>query len=284
MTKTVQRLLIFFVGLPAVVSLIVFFPHYNHLAANIAVTVVSALGAVEFAVMLRKKEFSVNIPEAALLGALSPLSMTLSVSFGISDQITPAGFIIGASWLLMSGIVTHKDGDFSKVASRLAAGFSVMMYPGHFLSWIIRMCLFEHSNIVLMVFILTVMANDSLAWTAGMLFGKGNRGFLKVSPGKSAAGFAAGVLASVLVCTGAAWLIPGSFKPDQIHWFPSGIFLGLFSGAAVVLGDLSESAIKRCCEFKDSGSLIPGRGGMLDSLDSVCFTAPVFYVLYRFFF
>jgi phosphatidate cytidylyltransferase len=282
--KIIQRLLIFFMGIPAIVALIVFFPQYNHLAVNIAVIAVSSMGAAEFSHMLRKKQFAVSAPEAAVLGALSPLSMTLSVSFGISSQLTPAFFIVGASWLLASGIFFHKNGDFSQVLNRLAAGFSVMMYPGHFLSWIIRMSLFKHSVIVILIFILTVMANDSAAWAFGILFGKGNRGIFSVSPNKSIAGFAAGLLASVAVCVLAVCLIPAAFVPDKLHWLPAGIFLGFFSGIAVSLGDLAESAIKRCCDVKDSGFLIPGRGGVLDSVDSVAFTAPVFFMLYRFFF
>jgi phosphatidate cytidylyltransferase len=283
MKKIVQRLLIFFLGIPAAVSVIVFLPYRHHLAVNAVVIIISALGSVELARMLKKKGLSLHAAEAAVLGALSPLSMTLSVSFQISSQITPAFFIIGASWLLASGVFCHKD-DYSGVVSRLAAGFSVMMYPGHFLSWIIRMCLFRHSVTVLLMFIFTVMVNDSTAWAAGILFGKGNKGFFTVSPNKSIAGFAAGLLASVGVCVFAAALLPSAFDPDQIPRLPSGILLGLFSGIAVILGDLAESAIKRSCGVKDSGSVIPGRGGVLDSVDSLAFTAPAFFVLYRFFF
>jgi phosphatidate cytidylyltransferase len=282
--KLIQRLLIFFVGIPAVAALVVFLPQYNHLAVNIAVIAVSSIGAAEFALMLRKKGFFVHTAEAAVLGALSPLSMTLSVSFDISSQLTPVFFIVGASWLLVSGIFRHDNGDFSRVLYRLAAGFSVLMYPGHFLSWVIRMSLFKHSIAIILIFILTVMVNDSAAWAFGMLFGKNNRGIFAVSPNKSVAGFAAGLLASVAVCTGAVYLLPGAFDPDKLPRLPGGIFLGLFSGIAVTLGDLSESAIKRSCDTKDSGFLIPGRGGMLDSVDSVAFTAPVFFMLYRFFF
>jgi phosphatidate cytidylyltransferase len=304
--KLVQRLLIFFVGIPAVVALVVLLPQYNHLAVNIAVIAVSSIGAAEFSLMLKKKGFAVYTPEAAVLGALSPLSMTLSVSFGVSSQLTPAFFIVGASWLLVS-VIFHRGkgnggsnsigsnsdgnggsgnngGDFSGVLNRLAAGFAVLMYPGHFLSWIIRMSLFKYSVAVILMFILTVMANDSAAWAFGMLFGKGNRGFVPASPNKSIAGFAAGLLASIVVCTGAVYLIPGAFEPDKLPRLSGGMFLGLFSGIAVTLGDLAESAIKRCCDIKDSGSLVPGRGGMLDSIDSIAFTAPVFFMLYRFFF
>jgi phosphatidate cytidylyltransferase len=282
--KLLARLAIFFIGIPAVIAIIVFLPQYNHLAFNVVIIAISAIGAIEFALMLKQKGFPVYLSEAAILGALSPASMTLAVSFQISSQITPGFFILGAAWLLVSGSVLQKNGDFSQVLHRLAAGFSVILYPGHFLSWLIRMNLFRHSNFVLLIFILTVMANDSFAWFAGLLFGKNNRGLLKVSPNKSIAGFIAGLLASVTVCIYAAGRLSEVFDPDQIHWLPSAVFLGLFSGLAVILGDLAESAIKRSCGVKDSGNLIPGRGGILDSIDSIAFTAPVFFILYRFFF
>jgi len=53
--------------------------------------------------------------------------------------------------------------------------------------------------------------------------------------------------------------------------------IGLAMGILGQLGDLSESLIKRDCEVKDSGKILPGMGGMLDELDSLLFTAPVFY-------
>jgi phosphatidate cytidylyltransferase len=55
------------------------------------------------------------------------------------------------------------------------------------------------------------------------------------------------------------------------------ILLGLIFGIIGQLGDLSESLIKRDCEVKDSGKIIPGMGGILDEIDSLLFTAPVFY-------
>jgi phosphatidate cytidylyltransferase len=284
MIKIIQRLLIFFIGIPAVISLILFLPYHNHLALNIMIIIASSLGAAEFAMMFKKKGFPVHVPEAAILGALSPLAMTLTVSFDISGQLTEVLFIIGVTWLFVAEILFRGAGDFSPAINRLAAGFSVMMYPGLFLIWIIRMSLCENSGFVILLFMLTVFANDSIAWAAGVLFGRGNRGFLKVSPNKSIAGFAGGLIASIGVNVAAVCFFPRVFVPDQIPVLPSGRLLGFFCGIAVVLGDLAESLIKRSCDVKDSGFLVPGRGGILDSTDSIALTAPVFYVLYRFFF
>ena len=284
-SKIIQRLLIFFIGLPTVAVLIIFLPQYNHLALNIAVIAFSSVGAVEFALMLRSKGFPVYIAEAAILGSLSSVAATLIASFDTNTQITQSLFIIGASWVLVSVIFFDKwRGDFSLVLSRLAAAFSVMIYPGLLLSWVITMTSLKHSTIVIITFILTVTTNDSLAWVTGMLFGKNNRGIFSVSPNKSIAGYVGGMIASIGVCIIMAYTFPGVFIPDQIAKLPSAILLGFLSGISVILGDLAESAIKRSSGFKDSGKLLPGRGGVLDSTDSIALTAPLFYVLYRFFF
>ena len=283
--KIIQRLLIFFIGLPGVLSLVVFLPQYNHLALNIFIVFLSATGAVEFALMLRNKGFPVYVFEAGILGSLSAAAATLIVSFDTNEQITQFLFIIGASWVLVSEIFYHKARtDFSLVLSRLSSAFSVMIYPGLFLSWIITMSTLQHSTVVILTFILTVMANDSLAWVTGMLFGKNNRGIFSVSPNKSIAGYVGGMAASIGICIIMAYTVPNAFIPDHINKLPSVILLGFFSGITVIMGDLAESAIKRSSGFKDSGRLFPGRGGVLDSTDSVALTAPLFYVLYRFFF
>ena len=58
---------------------------------------------------------------------------------------------------------------------------------------------------------------------------------------------------------------------------PVALCLGMFLGICGQLGDLAESLIKRDCQVKDSGVFIPGLGGVLDVIDSLLFTAPVFY-------
>jgi len=283
--KIIQRLLIFFLGVPAVLALVILLPHNNHFILNVFIIIISSMGAVEFALMLKAKGFPVYILESAILGSLSPVAATLIVSFGTNGEITLSLFIIGAIWVLVTEIFYHKSrNDFSLVLNRLSGSFSVMIYPGLLLSWIINMSSLAHSTVILITFFLVVFANDSLAWVTGMLLGKNNRGIFSVSPNKSIAGYVGGMFGSIGVCAALAYFFPEAFIPDQIAKTPSVILLGFLSGVAVILGDLAESAIKRGSGFKDSGIIIPGRGGVLDSTDSIAFTAPIFYVLYRFFF
>ena len=283
--NVLQRLLVFFLGVPIVAALIILLPHYNHLALNIVVILVSSAGAVEFARMLKAKGLPVYITEAAILGSLAPLSATVIVSMETNIQFDKAFYILGASWVLVSEIFLYKSKtNYSNVISRIAAAFSIIIYPGLFLSWIIRLASLPHSTIIILCFALAVIANDSLAWFSGKLFGKNNKGIFSVSPNKSVAGYIGGMTASIAVCTALAYVYPEAFKPTLMAKLPSAILLGFFCGLTVILGDLAESAIKRSCGFDDSGSLIPGRGGVLDSTDSIALSAPLFYFLYVLFF
>jgi phosphatidate cytidylyltransferase len=279
MNKLVQRLLVFIIGLPLVVVLVLCLPQKNHIAANVAVVLLSALGAVEFADMLRKKGPAVSGPEAGILGSLAPAAMTAMVSFDRGGQAISLALAAGGSWLLISRIFAGA-GKFDAAISRIGSGFAVMIYPGLFMAWIVRMSLIPRSDMIILLFLLVVIANDSAAWAMGMLFGKNNRGIIPASPNKSIAGFIGGFAASILVCLGATRFAPEIF-PSRLGFPLSGIILGFVSGLAGTLGDLGESTMKRSATIKDSGTVIPGRGGVLDTIDSIALAAPVYYGLCR---
>jgi phosphatidate cytidylyltransferase len=156
-----------------------------------------------------------------------------------------------------------------------------MVYPGLFLAWLIQMGTFVNASLVILIFLLMAFGNDSMAWAMGMILGKGNRGIVAASPNKSVAGVVGGIVASILVGIGAEFFVTGAFIPRFLPPLVAGILLGIFTGGASSLGDLAESALKRSSGIKDSGDLIPGRGGVLDSIDSIALAAPVFFLTYR---
>ncbi|MDR2485511.1 MAG: phosphatidate cytidylyltransferase [Treponema sp.] len=283
MTKLMDRLLMFLIGVPAAISIILFLPHKHHLAANITVIILSALGAAEFAGILKKQSHPIGAVEAGILGISGPLAMTLAVSFGFTNQSVSIIFIAGASWLLVSRVFSSENA-LKDTTGRVTAGFAVMMYPGVFMTWIVRMTRLPRSEMVILIYLLIVFANDSAAWAAGLLFGKGNRGIINASPNKSLAGFIGGLAVSTLIGLGTVFYIPEVFHSKQIPSPVAGIILGFLSAAAATLGDLGESAIKRSSNVKDSGNIIPGRGGVLDTIDSLSLAAPVYYTSYWFLF
>jgi phosphatidate cytidylyltransferase len=284
MKKHAQRILIFILGLPFIAVIVLALPHYNHLLFNLLVAAFSSLGAAEFSAMLSNKKLCISKREAAVFGALPPLAMTLVVSFGVSGMLIPAVFAAVTAWLLLSR--TFSGGDsLDNFIYRFAAGLAALVYPGMLLAWIIRLShLGKNSGVIILTFVFMVFSGDGLAWALGMAFGKGNQGLVPASPNKSAAGFIGGIIAPIIVSVCAALILPGVFVPKCASIFGNpviaGFILGLLAGAAAILGDLGESAIKRSSGIKDSGSIIPGRGGVLDSIDSLALAAPVFYLVF----
>jgi phosphatidate cytidylyltransferase len=132
----------------------------------------------------------------------------------------------------------------------------------------------EGPYLVLYLFLLIWIA-DSAAYFAGRQWGS-NKLAPKVSPGKSWEGVI-GALFTVLVYAVIGAVLLGMFKNG---WFTAVMFLLLSVSTALVsvLGDLAESMFKRQVKIKDSGSLLPGHGGVMDRIDSVTAAAPWFSV------
>ena len=124
----------------------------------------------------------------------------------------------------------------------------------------------------LVMILAVVWACDMAAYLVGTHWGR-RRVTPRLSPGKSLEGFAAGLAAGL----GAA-LAVGYGLLGRSDW---GLLtlVGLLVGSAAVLGDLFESLLKRAVAAKDSGSLIPGHGGVLDRIDSLLFAFPVYHCL-----
>jgi phosphatidate cytidylyltransferase len=285
MTKIVKRLLVFFIGVPAVSAIVIFLPFYNHLVVNILVILFSAAGAVEFSTMLAKKKIHITKIEAFIFGALAPLALTLTISFNVPEWIIPLMLMLGAGWILLSKIFTQIE-KIDSVTGYITGGFAAIIYPGFFMFWLVKMTSWENPGIIILIFLFITFGSDSTAWLIGSLFFFFFRGIIAASPNKSIAGFLGGILGSVIVSTGASLIYPNLFIPrfDNIPVICMAIILGICTGVFAALGDLAESAIKRSCNFKDSGTLMFCRGGVLDSIDSIAAASPVFYLLFTLFF
>lgn len=135
---------------------------------------------------------------------------------------------------------------------------------------------YEGRNVLLILYLVTVaQLSDVLQYVWGKTLGR-HKIAPHVSPNKTWEGFVGGVLSATAIGAALWWITP--FTPLQAAGMSLAITLmGFFGG-------LTMSAIKRDRGVKDFGSLIEGHGGVLDRIDSICFAAPIFFHLTRYFF
>ena len=278
MRNTVKRVLLFFLATPALVAAIVLFPEPNHLIFNLIVVMAAGLAGMEVLSVFRASGLGAQgrMGIAFLCGALLPAAATARALTDSSTEVVLGPAVVLVAALLAGAAFTAKRGEFSRVLPALSAYFFAAVYPGLFASYGPRITELPYPTILLVVFLLSVFLNDSLAYVTGMLFGGKSRAILAVSPNKSLAGFAGGFIASIVVVLVAGAIAPRVF-PGSVG---ARVLFGAIIGAATILGDLAESALKRSADVKDSGNIIPGRGGVLDSADSPLYVAPIFYYLY----
>jgi phosphatidate cytidylyltransferase len=128
---------------------------------------------------------------------------------------------------------------------------------------------------LLLYFVLIVQLSDVLQYVWGKLFGR-HKIAPTLSPNKTVEGFAGGIASATAIGTALWWVTP--FSPLQAAAFSLLITLMGFFGGLVM------SAVKRDRGVKDYGNLIEGHGGVLDRIDSLCFAAPIFFHLVRYFY
>ena len=122
---------------------------------------------------------------------------------------------------------------------------------------------------LLLFLVFLTQLNDVAQYVWGKTLGR-NKALPEVSPGKTQAGFVGGVLTTLVM----AWLLAPWLTPLTTV---QSLAAGLLIGVAGFIGDVTISAIKRDLHVKDSGKLIPGHGGVLDRVDSLTYTAPLFF-------
>jgi phosphatidate cytidylyltransferase len=279
MTKNIiQRLLVFILGVPLFVFLVVFASFGRNFILALVVVAVQILCAGEASALFAVKKINVNKTyltilsvSAAVILYLSPLLSGLLPSRPSSLEMLLAVAMLG-SLAAIAPFAFAKVGTFEGILPEMAATLFVFFYCGILGSFLmyIATCFRQLAEPVF-TFTLMAFGNDSLAWLVGMTLGK-KRGVMAVSPGKSVAGFIGGFAGSIIAAFVAYNIFPNSGfgRPAAI------LFLGLLMGVSVILGDLVESALKRSAGVKDSSTLVPGRGGFLDSFDSLLFSAPIF--------
>ena len=176
--------------------------------------------------------------------------------------------------VLLSFLAVLFRSDFVEGAGRVARTVLGAILCGLFFSFIIRIYCRSEDVLTGAVFVFGVKLTDIGGYVVGSTIGRTK--FLKVSPNKTLEGFLAGFLLA-----GAWFGLAANFcDVDDLKfgWLP-GIALGIILAFSAAIGDLSESLLKRLYGVKDSGSLLPEFGGVLDIIDSFIFSGFVFWYL-----
>ena len=150
-----------------------------------------------------------------------------------------------------------------------------IIYIVFFFSHIILMKAFKDGFYYILILNIVVMVNDSAAYFGGVLFGKHKTKF-PVSPNKSWEGYLFGLSFSVIAMMVTGWIFEVYYDKPLFTLMESAV-LGVVLSLLGHTGDLVESAVKRDGTIKDSGSIIPGHGGMWDVFDAMIFSFPFFY-------
>ncbi len=229
----------------------------------------SAVGISEF--------YRMALPERKLEHWLAALagSALVFIPFAGNDRIFVSG--IGLLFIGFALLFLFRVRSIDSAASEVALALLAFLYIPFMLMHLVMLRQTPFGIQWLFVIMLIVMTNDSAAYYTGSAFGK-NRLYPLVSPKKSIEG-AIGGLAGSLCGT---LLAKFTFFPQLT--LTDAVMTALVIGVVGQTGDLFESLLKRSFGVKDSGTLIPGHGGVLDRLDSILFAAPVTYYYVLFFF
>lgn len=277
-----KRVVTAVVLIPVVLALVFLAPHWLF---TLAVALVAALAGWEYVGLAEKR--SVWPPRVALVIALLAL---FAVNFEWPER-TPAFFGVLCLGLLVYCTFLRP---VTQVMADAAASIFCLLYAGFTL--LALPTLHEQSNgPSLVVFLLLVVwAGDVAAYYVGRAWGR-HKLAPALSPGKTWEGAVASVAGSVLIAAALvglaalqqqpwdsvflSWLeraCPAailSFPDDLWYW----LVLAVVVNVAAQVGDLAESALKRSAGVKDSGTIVPGHGGVLDRIDALLLAAPALW-------
>jgi len=188
-----------------------------------------------------------------------------------APEIFPA--LVGAAMILSAATVLVRSNREGAVVA-IAFTVFVVVYVGAMGAYIIAMRGMHDGFRVVLVFGLMVLLNDAGAWAVGSRAGR-HAMARSLSPDKTWEGWLGGTLVTFAVGIVAG---VGLDPPMTVR---RGIVLASLVAVAAPLGDLFESMLKRDFGVKDAGALVPEHGGALDRLDSLLFTAPLFFYAFR---
>ncbi len=240
------------------------------IAAGIAV--ITALAAIEVFRLLR----SAGYPTFAALGSALALVVVFDAAF--PTVLDGSGLLFVAVGIILVAVAAFSRTDPREGLTTWMATVYGALYVS-LLAFVLRLGdaapalpagspaeALGPARAWILLLILSVWAYDTGAYLIGKRFGRAK--FLThISPSKTYAGLIGGIVATTLVVAAGLWAVGA----NPLH----AVLLGPLTALAAQAGDLAESVLKRAAGAKDSGTLIPGHGGMLDRVDLFLFAAPV---------
>ncbi|MFA7107712.1 MAG: phosphatidate cytidylyltransferase [Sphaerochaetaceae bacterium] len=274
MTKNlIQRIITTSIGIPLVICLLVLLPQFNFLGFSILAFIAAILGTRELErLIIKKNTFFSFLPP--LLIVFTYLQLLLDINLPLTDFYLVFLLLIFFSKEIFLG---EKD-NFKTVISAIGNSLIMVFYPSFLITYVIRILALNSINLpktsalYFLFMLILVFSNDIFAYIWGMSLGKNSKKLIKVSPHKSLAGFIGGHISSIVISLALVYF----FYPEIGYLM--GTIMALFTSFTANVGDLVESTLKRSTSVKDSGSIVPGRGGVLDSIDSIIFSTPFFYL------
>lgn len=234
---------------------------------------------IGIAVTIATWELTVLIELKTLFSRL--LYTLLMVVFGVAGSIwllrqgslLPVFAVACAWWVYAVFHIMREDGSYGRVfgnfVSRMIAGYLVLV-P----AWLGFLSLYTSDSAaprLLLYVLVLVWVADTFAYFVGKAWGRHKLAPV-ISPGKSLEGAFGGLVGVAIVATAAGQFLWQYEGKALLIW----IGLSLLTGAVSVVGDLIESIFKRRVGAKDSGTLLPGHGGMFDRIDALAAAIPVF--------
>jgi len=266
--KFIERLITGVVLVGFLTWLLLFMPP---LYFNLLVIALIGVASYEFFTLLRQK----GTPSYRFFGV--SIAMIIPVVVWMEQGVTRSGevlFIILACLFLFLLQFSRKNNEEALIG--IAVTLFGILYVSWFSSFVLKILFLSGGPIWVAYLIAVTKSGDIGAYLCGSLMGH-HALMPHVSPKKSVEGMFGGLALSVLVSA-----LLGPYLPIHFH-LPHLLILGVILGVVGQIGDLSESLMKRSCHVKDSGTLFPGMGGVLDIVDSILFTAPIFYFHLRIF-
>lgn len=241
-------------------------------AFTVAFSLLIYLAQLEYFQLVRAKGM---LPAAKTTIVVSQILLVIcQINGSLGDAVFPvAGTCICFYLLFQPKLATIAD---------ISASILGLFYGGYLPSYWIRLRNIGGSGLEIWhgagvdlggVYVLIVFSCIWASDIGSYVFGKalGRTRLSDISPKKTVEGAVFGLLSCLAVALIWAWQL------GWAYWWLTGGFLGIAIGIASLLGDLTESMMKRDAGVKDSGQLIPGHGGILDRADSYVFTAPLAY-------